>query len=36
MERSELENAGANWIVRNCADIAARSDGDGLLVSLAL
>ena len=36
MERSELENAGANWIVRNCADIAASSEGDRLLLSLAL
>lgn len=36
MERKELESAGANWIVRNCADIAARSDGDSLLLSLAL
>jgi sugar-phosphatase len=36
MERSELENAGANWIVRNCADIAACSEGDRLLLSLAL
>jgi sugar-phosphatase len=36
MERSELENAGANWIVRNCVDIAASSEGDRLLLSLAL
>jgi sugar-phosphatase len=36
MERSELESAGANWIVRNCADIAARSEGGSLLVSLAV
>ncbi|MFZ3265928.1 MAG: HAD family hydrolase [Terriglobales bacterium] len=34
MERRELEAAGANWIVRDCADIAARSEGDDLLVSL--
>jgi sugar-phosphatase len=36
MERSELEDAGANWIVRNCADITARSEGNRLVVSLAL
>ena len=36
MVRSELENAGAKWIVRNCADIVARSERDNLLLSLAL
>ncbi len=35
MERSTLEDAGADWIVRNCADIAARGEGDRLLLSLA-
>lgn len=34
MERSELENAGANWIVRNCADILSRVDRDGLILTL--
>jgi len=36
MERRELENAGANWIVRNCADIAARNESNGLLLKLTL
>ena len=36
MEWRELENAGADWIVRNCADIQARDKSDGLLLSLAL
>ena len=36
MEREELEKAGANWIVRNCADIDARNESDRLLLSLAL
>lgn len=36
MERRELEKAGANWIVRNCADIDARNESDGLLLSLTL
>jgi mannitol-1-/sugar-/sorbitol-6-phosphatase len=36
MERRELENAGANWIVRNGADIRARMGSDGLVLSLAL
>jgi len=36
MPRTDLDNAGANWIVRNCADIAARNEGNGLLLSLAL
>ncbi len=35
MERGELVAAGADWIVRNCADIAARSEGDSLLLNLA-
>lgn len=36
MERRELENAGTNWIVRNCADIAARNESDGVLLKLTL
>ena len=38
MIRRELEVAGADWIVRNCADIAAsRDDRDGKIsLSLAL
>lgn len=35
MERRELEDAGADWIVHDCADIEARADTDGLLLSLA-
>ncbi len=34
MERGELEEAGADWIVRNCEDITAHSEGDGLMLSL--
>ena len=34
MERRALEDVGADWIVRNCADIAAHSEEDGLLLSL--
>ena len=33
--RVELEQAGADWIVRNCADIAATFDGSGLVLTLA-
>jgi sugar-phosphatase len=29
MIRRDLEDAGADWIVQNCADITASSDGDG-------
>ena len=36
MERCELESAGANWIVRNCADVAACIKNDGLLLKLTL
>ncbi|MGD0791807.1 MAG: HAD family hydrolase [Terriglobales bacterium] len=36
MTRRDLENAGADWIVQNCADIAASNDGDGLQLSLSL
>ncbi len=35
MIRRSLEDAGADWIVRDCADIAASNDGDGLRLSLA-
>jgi sugar-phosphatase len=32
--RRDLENAGAGWIVKNCADIAASDNGDGLELGL--
>jgi mannitol-1-/sugar-/sorbitol-6-phosphatase len=32
--RSQLETAGADWIVRNCADISAEKDRDGLVLTL--
>jgi sugar-phosphatase len=34
--RLELEKAGADWVVRNCADIVAASDGRGLILTLAM
>jgi sugar-phosphatase len=41
MPRRDLEDAGADWIVQNCADIAASAtpndnDDDGLHLSLSL
>ena len=36
MDRRELESAGANWIVRNCADIAASNGDGGLLLTLSI
>lgn len=33
--RRELEKAGADWVVRNCADIAAALDGSGLALTLS-
>jgi sugar-phosphatase len=36
MTRRDLEDAGADWIVRNCADIAVSSDSSGLQLSLSL
>jgi sugar-phosphatase len=37
MIRRDLEDAGADWIVRNCADITASSDGEhGLQLKIAL
>jgi sugar-phosphatase len=33
--RRELEIAGADWVVRNCADIAATFDGNSLVLTLA-
>jgi len=36
VERRELESAGADWIVRNCAEIAARAENNGLVLSLSL
>jgi mannitol-1-/sugar-/sorbitol-6-phosphatase len=35
-DRRELEKAGADWVVRNCADISAKFDGSSLLLTLAL
>jgi sugar-phosphatase len=32
----DLESAGADWIVENCAAITARNDDSGLLMTLAL
>ena len=34
MARRDVENAGADWIVQNCADIAASKDDDGLKLGL--
>lgn len=34
MPRSDLEEAGADWIVQNCADIVASKDGEGLQLGL--
>jgi sugar-phosphatase len=34
MIRSSLEEAGADWIVRDCSDIAATNDTDGLRLRL--
>ncbi len=34
MIRRDLEKAGADWIVQNCADITASSDDDGLELGL--
>ncbi len=34
MARRDLEDAGADWIVQNCADIAASIDDDGLRLGL--
>jgi sugar-phosphatase len=36
MIRRDLEDAGADWIVQNCADIAASNVDDGLQLSLSL
>jgi sugar-phosphatase len=36
MIRRDLENAGADWIVQNCTDIAASNEGDGLQLRLSL
>ncbi len=32
--RRDLEDAGAGWVVQNCADIAASNDDDGLQLGL--
>jgi len=34
MPRRDLEDAGADWIVQNCADIVASKDDDGLRLGL--
>ncbi len=34
MVRRDLENAGADWIVQNCSDIAASDDGNSLQLTL--
>jgi sugar-phosphatase len=36
MAQNQLEAAAPNWIVRNCADITASNDKDGLILSLDL
>jgi sugar-phosphatase len=36
MIRRDLEEAGADWIVQNCADITVSSDSSGLKLSLSL
>jgi sugar-phosphatase len=36
MIRRDLEAAGADWVVQNCADIAASLDDDGLNIALSL
>jgi mannitol-1-/sugar-/sorbitol-6-phosphatase len=36
MTRPNLEEAGADWLVQNCANITASSDGHGLQLSLSL
>jgi mannitol-1-/sugar-/sorbitol-6-phosphatase len=35
MARRDLEDASADWIVQNCADIAASNDDDGLRLGLS-
>jgi len=34
MIRRSLENAGADWVAQDCADITASNDGDGLRLTL--
>lgn len=36
MNRRDLEEAGADWIVQNCADISASTDGSGLQLNISL
>ena len=36
MDRQELQNARADWILRNCADIRAANDGGGLVLTLSV
>jgi mannitol-1-/sugar-/sorbitol-6-phosphatase len=35
MARRDLEDAGADWIVQNCADVVASKDDDGLQLGLS-
>ena len=36
MDRQELQNAKADWILRNCSDIRAANDGGGLVLTLSV
>lgn len=36
MDRQELQNARADWILRNCADIRAANGGGGLILTLSV
>lgn len=36
MDRRDLENAHADWIIRNCADISAKNGSRGLILDLQL
>ncbi|HTC90468.1 MAG TPA: HAD family hydrolase [Bryobacteraceae bacterium] len=36
MHRRDLEDAGADWIVQDCANIRASTDGDGLRLTLSV
>jgi len=35
MERADLLGAGPDWVVRNCSDVSAQVENNGLLLSLA-
>lgn len=36
MDRQDLQNARADWILRNCADIRAANGGGGLILTLSV